>query len=390
MSHEPAYKAFMSYTRRDNEYSGGLLTEFRDHLQREVQAQTGRDFAVFQDIEGIKWGQPFRKRIKHALEKAIFLIPIITPTFFQSEFCRQEMRLFLKREQQLGRNDLILPVYFIDCPRMEDPSLQASDDIAQIIAERQYIDWRDLRFQTFDSPETRKALAHMASHIRDAMERVHYPLDTDRLGQDIDTLARTVPPEEVVEPRQQRHVSSDHAAPAQPAQPVGDVAKQRARSTQHTPAQKRAQRPQQQAKPARFGYSAAWMPFVIAGLSSIIVMIAVVMVVMAVNGKDDLPGPRVIAEPPVPAPTPTDAFTPTPSEAFFQVINKTGQTLDVTITGPVEQSWTVAAGEPFVQTIPTGAYEITAKLWCGSQQVRYDFEAGKEKEFTYNCRDKSE
>ena len=46
----------------------------------------------------------------------MFLIPIITPGFFDSKPCREELELFLQRERTLSRSDLILPVYYIDYP----------------------------------------------------------------------------------------------------------------------------------------------------------------------------------------------------------------------------------------------------------------------------------
>ena len=48
------------------------------------------------------------------------LIPILTPSFFNSEPCRAELEQFLEREKELGRNDLVLPLYYIDHPAFSD------------------------------------------------------------------------------------------------------------------------------------------------------------------------------------------------------------------------------------------------------------------------------
>ncbi len=50
-----------------------------------------------------------------------FLIPILTPSFFKSDYCRGEVEKFLDREKQLDRNDLILPIYYFDTPLLNDP-----------------------------------------------------------------------------------------------------------------------------------------------------------------------------------------------------------------------------------------------------------------------------
>ncbi len=171
----PPPDALMSYTRFDDENDGAYLTDLRERLSREVRAYTGRPFHIFQDTEDIKWGQSFEARIDAALASITFFLPILTPGFFTSRFCRYELEQFLRREAALGRNDLVLPVYYIRVPALENPALQASDPLAQTLAARQYIDWRRLRRRSFDLPEVHDRLAEMAEQIADALEPVPPP-----------------------------------------------------------------------------------------------------------------------------------------------------------------------------------------------------------------------
>lgn len=78
--------ALMSYTRFDDQRNQAYLTTFRAQLSDEVSTHTGRPFHIFQDIEDIKWGQPFVERIDTVLETITFFIPILTPSFFNSTF----------------------------------------------------------------------------------------------------------------------------------------------------------------------------------------------------------------------------------------------------------------------------------------------------------------
>jgi len=164
------YDALISYTRFDDENDGAFLTAFRERLSREVQAHRGEPFPIFQDIEDIKWGQPFAERIKDALATITFFIPILTPSFFKSKWCCYELEQFLQREQRLGRNDLVLPVYYIRVPGLERAAARANDPLLQTLAERQYIDWRKLRRRSFDLPEVNDTLVEMAEHIADALD----------------------------------------------------------------------------------------------------------------------------------------------------------------------------------------------------------------------------
>lgn len=163
--------AFMSYAHVDNQY--GQLTEFRERLSNEVHVQIGEEFPIFQDREDILWGQKWRQRIEQALEEEItFLIPIITPSFFNSKACREELEIFLERERALKRSDLILPVYYVNCRTLYDETLRANDSLAEAIASRQWVDWRGLRFEPFTSPQVGKSLMQLAGQIYLALERL--------------------------------------------------------------------------------------------------------------------------------------------------------------------------------------------------------------------------
>jgi len=160
--------ALMSYVHSDDKYK--QLSTLRERLSDEVAMQIGIEFPIFQDTKDIHWGQNWEERIESALtEKITFLIPIITPSFFNSVPCREELERFLEVEGKLKRNDLILPIYFVDTVLLNDAQLRATDPLAEVIASRQYADWRELRFEPFTNPLVGKTLARLASQIRDAL-----------------------------------------------------------------------------------------------------------------------------------------------------------------------------------------------------------------------------
>ena len=188
---KPKPAAFMSYVHSDD--NRGRLTEFRERLGDEVRVQIGEEFLIFQDRKDILWGQNWKKRIEESLDEVTFLIPIITPSFFNSPACSDELQRFLEREKELGRNDLVLPIYYVDCPLLNDKEKRAGDELAQAIADHQYADadWRDLRFEPFTSPQVGKTLEKLAVQIRDALERVQAESsDKDRGGSGREDLDR--------------------------------------------------------------------------------------------------------------------------------------------------------------------------------------------------------
>lgn len=194
--------AFLSYDHLDDRY--GHISQFRDRLVDEVCIQTGEEFTIFQDRSDISWGENWRRRIEDSLDDVAFFIPIITPSFFKSEYCRAELRQFLEREKRLCRRDFILPVYYVSTPLLDDADRRAEDELAKEIAERQYADWRELRFEPFDSPRVGKELERLASQIREALDETgtklsgcktdpgHSPTSSDMTGSAISSTITRV------------------------------------------------------------------------------------------------------------------------------------------------------------------------------------------------------
>ena len=165
MAGQPA--AFMSYARFDDQHDDGQLTAFRERLAAEVRMQTGEKFLIFQDRTDIAWGENWQQRINQALDTVTLLLVIITPGFFRSPHCRDEVQQFLDRERQLGRDDLILPIYYVSTSEIDDPARRNADLLAATLAARQHADWRELRFEPVTSPVARRAIAQLATRMRD-------------------------------------------------------------------------------------------------------------------------------------------------------------------------------------------------------------------------------
>ncbi len=222
---EPA--AFMSYVRFNDEHDDGQLSAFRERLSTEVRAQTGEEFPIFQDRNDIAWGQGWQQRIDETLDAVTLLLVIITPGLFRSPACRAEVERFLERERALGRRDLILPVYYISAREMDDPGLREGDELARVLAARQYADWRELRFEAFTSPVVRKAIAQLAERMRDAFwlppaaaparqarggQTASSPAAAEQAGTTERVIAKTEPPTHVVDAYQRGDFATVGAA----------------------------------------------------------------------------------------------------------------------------------------------------------------------------------
>jgi TIR domain len=158
--------AFMSYVRFDDAHDDGQLSAFRERLAAEVRMQTGDEFPIFQDRNDIAWGQNWRKRIEETLDAVTLLLVIVTPGLFKSPACRDEVTRFLEREKELGRGDLILPVYYVSARQMDDPEARTADELASLLWSRQYADWRDLQPYGAGQPNHQERLPGGHRHRR--------------------------------------------------------------------------------------------------------------------------------------------------------------------------------------------------------------------------------
>ena len=166
-------RAFLSYTRLDDEFFGGAITSLRRLFELGVQVVTGdRSFEIFQDIDGIELGQKWQKRINEAILGSSFLIPIITPLFFTSAPCRDELDKFIEHEKSLGADDRILPIYFQTTPNLEKPQLLQDDSLAREIASRQLYDWRAQADLPTTDPQIRTAVRELATSIGSVLPRI--------------------------------------------------------------------------------------------------------------------------------------------------------------------------------------------------------------------------
>jgi energy-coupling factor transporter ATP-binding protein EcfA2 len=171
MASEGPPDAFLSYTRFDDQHDGGAISESRKRLASAVRAVTGEHFEIFQDVDGIGLGERWSGKLDEMLDQARFFIPIITPSYFKSTACRDELEKFLQAEADRGRADLVLPIYYIEGDALEDDDRRRADPLATAIHERQRHDWRELRFETFEAGKVRRELERLARQIAAARRR---------------------------------------------------------------------------------------------------------------------------------------------------------------------------------------------------------------------------
>ena len=83
----------------------------------------------------------------------------------------------------LGRDDLILPIYFVTAPVLERPELLKDDTLASEIGSRQRYDWRVQADLPPNDPQIRRAVRELAEKIATAIARTSGPSSRFGAGQ---------------------------------------------------------------------------------------------------------------------------------------------------------------------------------------------------------------
>jgi hypothetical protein len=153
---------FWSYVHDDDTAEGGRILSLATRLTAMYEMNTAGGLQLFVDRTSIQWGDAWKERIDAAVAGTTFFIPIITPRYFQSAECRRELLSFWAQAQRSDVPQLLLPVYYATVPEMEN---EPSDEAMVLVASRQWVDLRELRFVEEESADYRKTVNLLAERI---------------------------------------------------------------------------------------------------------------------------------------------------------------------------------------------------------------------------------
>jgi hypothetical protein len=112
------YDIFLSYL-RSNEISRQWVNEiFYPLFEPLVSEALNKDAAIFMDTQDIRGGMFWEQKIKQALAHSRIMVSILTPRYFQSEWCMREFTVMLYRQGQVqlenSNTGLIVPLKIFD------------------------------------------------------------------------------------------------------------------------------------------------------------------------------------------------------------------------------------------------------------------------------------
>jgi hypothetical protein len=150
----------------DDKSDDGRIARLAKDVAAEFEMLTGEKIDLFLDKDAISWGEDWRNKIDDSLASIAFFIPVVTPRFFMSSECRRELRYFASRAKNLGVQELVLPLLYVDVPSLREDT--PSDDLVALVKPFQWENWLELRFADVDSGEYRRGVARLAERLVEA------------------------------------------------------------------------------------------------------------------------------------------------------------------------------------------------------------------------------
>jgi TIR domain len=158
-------RAFWSYVHDDDDDDGGRISQLATLLRQRIRMRTGEKFLIFQDKTELGWGDDWKARINEALLATTFFIPIITPSYFLSEACREELLAFASNATALGLTELIMPIYYVDVPALNVPADPADEMMVALVKRFHRVNWRVHALEDPQSGTHRTAVDDLATRI---------------------------------------------------------------------------------------------------------------------------------------------------------------------------------------------------------------------------------
>ena len=163
---------FWSYVRQDDEGDHGRIKALSDDLREQFRLLTAENLELFVDREDIQWGEAWKERIDTAIAGTTFFIAVITPSYFRSAECRRELLKFAREAERLGLGQLLMSVYWVRVPELDDNPEESSDEAIRFVAKYNLEDLQGARLEDRDSSAYRKAVVKLAEELVKRAESV--------------------------------------------------------------------------------------------------------------------------------------------------------------------------------------------------------------------------
>lgn len=144
-------KIFWSYANKDDKKPHNL-SSLREAFNISVDQTLGVDCDIIVDVNKLNWGDVWLEKLETLVTSSDYFLPILTPSYFQSKMCMNELRWAIESEKK------IIPILYRKCPKGFYCNFTESDinniklnNNSKLVSNYQYHDFTTLRNKPCDS-----------------------------------------------------------------------------------------------------------------------------------------------------------------------------------------------------------------------------------------------
>lgn len=136
---------FFSYASIDWDAESAFIRDLVDKLQLQARANHGnRRFSLEWDRKGVRWADDWAKKLPELIDSTDLFFLLLSPSWIQSDICRQELALFLKREEAQGWSDRVFVIRFREIPLVDPTITNEMRTILDQLETRHFKSWQSL------------------------------------------------------------------------------------------------------------------------------------------------------------------------------------------------------------------------------------------------------
>lgn len=144
------YDVFISYSHHDDTTNQGWIAAFQTELKNRYKSRTGLELRLFFDNSNLQVGDVLATTLKKAMDGAILFMPILSPPYLSSKWCRKEFLHFLDSAGAgviVGGKSRIIPIELHAYHR--DFTAPDSAEQAEVERIRDYFSKQDVLYASF-------------------------------------------------------------------------------------------------------------------------------------------------------------------------------------------------------------------------------------------------
>lgn len=174
------YDIFISYSHDNNRAHDNWVHVFCERLTDDYFSRTGRKPKIFLDKGDLRAGDTLNGKIAAALDQSLLFIPVLSPVYLASEWCRKEFLYFMDKHKNrlvLDNSSRIVPLKFMPYEKyVPEPSWAAEVKVMLDFLEGEEILYKDFYRERLplspDHTDFRKEVAGFSEDVYGLIEKL--------------------------------------------------------------------------------------------------------------------------------------------------------------------------------------------------------------------------